>query len=245
MRYTPIAPIGMFDLVEDIPNAFILAHLWEHRKYREWYTGRDWDLVIVDNGIYEGAMVSEDMLHQIGCKMAQHADRVFVVGPEQMYSAEGTLRLFREYRDWNTQPYEDMIVLQAQQPSELVEFCMTVEDEDLADAFAIPIWMYRKGWCRAGLVEYIEKWLDRPFYWHALGLDNVMELIELKEVVQSVDTSMPFTAGVNGILLSRSFVIKKSGRIKRVNLLGEQFTDEQRELTIANLEFLLELIRDD
>ena len=239
MFYTPIAPVGLFDVIEDFDNAFVLAHLWAHEKYRRFYANRSWDIVILDNGVYEGADVKWETIHEIAQEI--EADRLFVVAPEVMFKAQETVEVVKDYiRRFRPKNYEVMAVLQAEIPS-MVK--VVVEQlVDVVDAFAVPIWMYRRGWCRAGILSWIFSEVDEASarYWHALGLDTLLELPELSGLVDSVDTSMPFTAAAHGMDLQVNLIVKGK---RRVNLLRESFPDHVRQLARKNVETLLRWLR--
>jgi len=236
IHYHPISPLDFFDLIEDIPYAFVLAQYWPHEKYRRFYLEHDWEIVIVDNGIYEGAPVTEAELDAIGRQIS--GERVFVVAPEVMKSSIGTVQAVREFvkKYSGTKPYEVMVVLQGETIAVLPDFAEKVDP--YVDAYAVPIWMYRKGWCRAGVVKWFKEVIPetREKYWHALGLDCLLELKELQGFVESFDTSMPFTAAVHGLDLEHNLIIK---RVKRVNLLGEAFDERVRRLARKNVETIL------
>jgi len=239
MKYTPIPPIGMFDVVEDFDTAFVLAQLWPHETYRQFYTRQSWDLVIIDNGLYEGAEVKWETLDKIGREI--EGDRIFVITPEVMHDWQGTVYLTKEFAKMTTgQPYELMVVLQGDMPVVLPKFVEQLWDT--VDAFAIPIWMYRQGWERAAVLEYATQDVPRDDkYWHALGLDCLLELPLLRKAgVKSVDCSMPFTAAVHGIDLEVNLILKGK---KRVNLLREAFTEQEKNLARRNVETLMKWCR--
>jgi len=238
MYYMPISPIGMMDLIDDFDTAFILAHLWAHEKYRRFYTNRCWEIVIVDNGVYEGASVSWSTLHEIAREIS--AERLFVVAPEVMHRSQETILAVKDYlREYPVRDYEVMAVLQAETPVLLKEFVEELVDD--VTAFAIPIWMYRKGWCRAGLCEWLMDEVEDAVnkYWHALGLDTLLELPDLRHLVDSFDTSMPFTAAVHGMSLETNLIVRGK---RRVNLLAEEFPPHVVELARKNLETLMRWI---
>ena len=154
----------------------------------------------------------------------------------------GTVQAVREVvkKYSGTKPYEVMVVLQGETIAVLPDF---VEKVDLyADAYAVPIWFYRKGWCRAGVVEWLQRSIEGTYdkYWHALGLDCLVELVELNTVVDSFDTSMPFTAASHGMDLEHNLIVKG---VKRVNLLREVFDERTRRLARKNVGTILKWCR--
>ena len=238
MRYMPIAPVGMFDVIKDERSAFILPQFWDCESYREFYLSHDFDVVIVDNGVYEGAEVEEEEIVRIAREVS--TEKVFVTLPEVVGSASRTVMEIRMGLD----KYEGvgkMVCLQGRMIEELREFEDVVED---VDAIAVPVSMYRKGWCRGALREWMVKNCEgmRDKYWHAFGCDNLLEMIELKRFgYDSVDTSMPFTAAIHRIDFGINMVVKN---VKRVNLLRRKFSVYERQLAEKNLNIIKELVGD-
>lgn len=226
MEYFPIPPIGLREVVERKDNAFILAQFWSHEEYRNYYLENHWRTVIVDNGVYEGAPVRDELLIDIAKKVK--ADRCFVVAPESEENSTRTLKMAKDFIDlYGSNAYDIMVTLQAESPVILKDFVKQLDKYDIA--YAIPVKFYRKGWCRAGIL----RWLNlRDRYVHAFGLDNLLELNELHGLIQSIDTSMPFTAAYHGMDLKYNLLVK----VKRVNLLATKFDQQVISLAKKNLE---------
>jgi len=227
MKYLPIAPIGLLELWDDYPYAFILPQFWELKSYNEFYTSRKFDVAIIDNGVYEEAPMPIELLVKIAAEIT--ADQKFVVLPEKVGDTIGTITLAKQFSSLKFGgDFEPMVCIQGKMLSILPKFRELMYE---INAFAVPVSMYRQGWERSG----IKHWLNMDDkYWHAFGLDCLLEIPILKKFgFDSVDTSMPFTAAIHSIDLATNPVLK--GR-KRVNLMRGSFSTSTCRLARHNLE---------
>lgn len=238
MRYMPILPVGMHEILKSdkVQSAFILPQFWGNPLYREMYISRPWDVVIIDNAMYENPVpVPHDKLIEISESLSTY--RTFIVAPEDRKNPanNGTLaaNTIDQYghrgKMWNI-----MSILHGK-PSE-ISSTLDVLDQYNCVGYGIAVSCWRNGFDRTVIKTL-------PFgkhYFHAMGLDSITEMISLKQAgFDSVDSSLVATAAVNNIHLDMDTVIYRTGKPsdpKRVDILGNKFSKRVISKTSENID---------
>jgi hypothetical protein len=244
MKYMPILPVGMLDVFHrtKLSSAFILPQFWNNDKYKSFYTSLSWNTIVIDNALYEQDKEVETS-DLICIAESLSATRTFIAAPETIGDGQATkddvldcIDAYGRYGDL----WELIVILQGT-PKDMVEI---IEAVGLDMAYAIPISQYRKGFSRSAIADYVFN-KAAPNYLHALGLDNLFELLDIRWRFQSVDSSMPATAAINFINLLDTFEVKRNGLPtdpKRVDLSCEEFSDSEVLQTIHNVFMVDEMI---
>lgn len=222
MKYMPILPIGMYSIYEqsNSHNAFILPQFWNNYDYRQGHLVREWNVVIIDNAMYEQPeAIPFNKLIEIASTLS--AKRIFIVAPEHFTQPNETINLaVRTALQYGTKGdnWEMMVIVHGGAPAELI-YQMNILYTNNIKAFGIAVSYWRNGESRAKLLAENRK---PDCYYHAMGLDDIDELPGLRKTCfDSVDTSMAATAAVNGIRLQTSRKIIRTGAAddpKRVDL---------------------------
>lgn len=253
MKYMPIVPIGMFNelVASGATNAFMLSQFMEIEKYREFYTGHHWDTVILDNGQYEDSIGIDynDMLEMADDLMA---DRIFVVGPEDLNNGVATGQMTIDLIDECGLPTgnTELMCILHEHPHEMKEQFELLQDANVVKdlGLGISIFSYRHGYDRGSLAKFVgvDK-LDN--YLHAFGWDNLLETYNLRDAgFDSIDSSIAVTSAVNGIkILDTVWQVDRNynttGRsIKRVNLKNTHFNDIDRRRSLENIIKVMEFV---
>lgn len=235
----PIMPVGMFETIDasQTQDAFILPALWSNNHmYRSYYRERSWRNIVIDNDVYEnGEATSFEDILKVANELS--ATQIYIVGDEKVGNGYETIRLLNDQirntgirgTTENECPWELMCVLQGD-ISEMRLMRKVFFNE--IKAWAIPVSLFRAGYDRNALATYLSFTSDE--YVHALGLDNIFEVRNLRQgSINSFDTSMPATAAVHGLDLSRICSIPRTSddSYDRVDLECDDF--ENNELNIA------------
>lgn len=236
--YMPILPVGMLHLFNDceVDDAFILPQYWNIPEYREFYSSRPWNTVIIDNALYENpdAFSIPDLI-----KIAESIDSLvtYIVGPEHVGDGAITsslvLNAIAAYGPSGAK-WKLMAAFQGT-PNEMYGMYQALREYDIG--FAIPVSMHRQGWSRSGLKYFTGV---RNHYVHALGIDDLTEIPDLVRAgVDSFDSSIVATAAVNGIdLLGSALRVVRTGAPTdhaRVNLLRTKFSDDIIDASACNI----------
>jgi hypothetical protein len=235
----PILPLGMLHLFDEleVEDAFILPQFWNIPEYREFYTGRKWTRVIVDNGLYE-----KPDAHSL-YELAEIADSLnslvtHIVGPEKIGDGEVTtslmLNAIAEHGPRSSK-WALMSVFQGT-PLQMYQSYDTLKEYRIG--FAFPVSMYRQGWSRAGLKFFTG---IRNHYVHALGIDDLTELPDIVRAgFDSFDSSIVATAAINGIdILGSELRVLRRGQPDdpvRVDLTHRSFDEDIIDATACNID---------
>lgn len=245
----PIMPIGMFDVIESsrVEDAFILPEVWNNsHEYRAYYDSRSWRNIIIDNDVYENGVATpfEDIL-KIANRLS--AQQIYIVGDEVVGNGYETIRLLesqiKEYGTSGTTENEckwDLMCVLQGGISEMR--LMRKVFYGIINAWSIPVSLFRAGYDRNALSTYLS--LTPQEYIHALGLDNIFEIRNLRQgIFNSFDTSMPATAAVHGLDLSQVCSIPRTDTesYTRVDLLCDDFEVEERDLTLEGVMLLRDI----
>ncbi|HPS39174.1 MAG TPA: hypothetical protein PL124_07150 [Candidatus Cloacimonadota bacterium] len=238
MKYMPILPIGMshlFDICR-VTDAFILPQFWGETDYREMYTKRSWQTVIIDNAMYENPdPVPTDELIKIAKTLNAH--RIFIVAPEDHSDPIHTAEFARDMYERKYKPgcgWLPMTIVHGDLPEIHVMSDLLDPLPDMGFGIAVSTW--RNGLSRPRIKEMFSPY----HYFHAMGLDSIPELSTLSRAgFNSVDSSMVATAAVNKIHLDENTEIIRTGSPtdpKRVPLLQDSFEIMCSELTERNID---------
>ena len=245
MKYMPILPVGMFDVLDrsDILDVFILPQLWVDRRYREYYTGRSWDHVIIDNAMYEqpDGIPFGDL---ISIADSISARRTFIVAPEDLKRPSETVRLAVETGDrfgYRDSSWEMMCILHGT-PMEMSLQYAFLSRCPMTYGIAVSSW--RNRYDRAGVYKFIG--FRKSDYVHAMGWDSIVEVYGLKAVgFNSIDSSIPATAAVNDMKFDIDTKIVRCDsnvNVERVNLLEYEFPKYYRLACENNIRSIMEYI---
>ena len=262
MRYTPIPPINYIEkVVERTKSIFMLAQLWTIEEYRKAISNSKLDLIVLDNGAYEGELVSDRRLVEVIEEVAdlKPETRIYAIVPDVMQDPKATtnrIRQFFKFLDKNNIKLPKNVsllgVIQVNPNIDIksalrqtITFSYKLQNIAMEygynlRGFAIPIWFYRKWGCRDQFASALRLVYNSHMYIHALGLDDINELRYLRFGFDSVDSSMPFTLAYYGLKLNDIPVLDKETKtrlgIDRVPL--KQKVPENK-LYLENLEALL------
>ncbi len=251
MKYMPIVPVGMLDVIDvsGVKDVFILSQFWKNKEYRDFYKEGSWDTVIIDNDLYESeeAAKFEDMM-----RIAESLDakRIFVVGPEDLHDGVNTgVMTKRILEDNKSQGKLDeginLMCILHEKPNEMrLQYEIVKDFKDLA--FGISIFSFRLGYDRASLYDYVGIPKDR--YVHAFGWDNLLEVCNLKKCgFSSIDSSIAVTAAINKIDLTQDWqIVRQPGRegvlqSTRAHMLDDGFENCIKNDALRNILFLRRL----
>lgn len=260
MRYMPILPIGMYDIFKNshVRDCFILPQFWKERAYRDFYQSVTWDHVIIDNACYEdGSFMSMEDLIRIAKSLK--TERCFIVAPEDLESGLNTATLTIEAAnkfgtsgsmfDGTNRPKWEMMSILHVQPQEMkLQYRMMCDAGYESMPLGISIFSYRHGWDRASLAKFVGV---RDNYLHAFGLDNLLEIYNLRATgFDSVDSSIVASAAVNNIdLMGDTWMIdrqynKDHAQLPRVNLLETEFDAHVKLKTLRHIIKLRNFVSD-
>ena len=237
--YMPILPVGMLHLFDEckVENAFILPQFWSIPEYRDFYTSRKWERVIVDNALYENPDAYG--IYELA-EIADSLDALVthIVGPEKIgdgsVSTSLMLNAIAEHGPRGSK-WKMMSVFQGT-PTDMFLSYDTLKEYPIG--FAFPVSLYRHGWSRSGLKYFTG---IRNHYVHALGIDDLTEIPDLVRAgFDSFDSSIVATAAVNGIDLFGIDlrVLRKGDHTDpvRVNLLHNVFDEDILNATACNID---------
>lgn len=240
MRYMPILPIGMAKLLghRSVRDAFILPQFWGNERYRAMYAHRKWDTVIIDNAMYENPdPVPFETLIDIAGEI--DSGRTFIVVPEDhsdpVHTAQLAMDTCSEYGTFGPK-WNAMCIIHGS-PLEIKEMMAIFHDAPIAFGIAVSTW--RNGYSRIALAESCG---GRDRYLHAMGLDSISEMMSLRYVFDSVDSSMVATAAINKIPLNENTVIRRTGVPTdpiRVPILQDAFLVECIDKTEKNIQSMV------
>ncbi|MCK9327119.1 MAG: hypothetical protein M0P69_16620 [Bacteroidales bacterium] len=233
-EYMPILPIWGFDIFEqaNVDHCFILPALWENDKYQDFYTSRRWKTVIIDNDMYETPEKCADIDSLIDIADSLNSNSTFIVGPEDMQNGLNTpsmiSNLLTEY-DVRGDSWDLMTVLHGK-PHEIVEQHKELKQLGIS-AFGIAVSSWRLGFDRGSILSLL-----RPYsggYYHAMGLDSLCEVINLKKWgFNSVDSSIAATCAVNNINMFEQW------NVVRVGLPTDPIRVDLKSIKTDNLTFV-------
>lgn len=241
----PILPVGMFDVLDrsGILDVFILPQFWGDKCYKEYYTSRDWDHVIIDNAMYEqpNGIPFGDL---ICIADSISARRTFIVAPEDLKHPSHTTTLALNTGDrfgFRDSSWEMMCILHGT-PMEMLFQYNKLKNYPMGYGIAVSTW--RNRYDRTGVYKFIN---FRPTdYVHAMGWDSIIEVYGLTHVgFNSIDSSIPATAAVNGMLFGiDTKIVRGTGGIEptRVNLLQQEFTQLERIACAENIRQIREYL---
>jgi hypothetical protein len=238
MKYMPILPIGMSHLFDicHVTNAFILPQFWGETDYREMYTRRSWQTVIIDNAMYENPdPVPTDKLIEIAKTL--NAELIFIVAPEDhadpIHTAELAIDMYEKKYEIGC-GWLPMTIVHGGLHEINIMSALLNHLPNMGFGIAVSTW--RNGLTRPD----IKNRFPSHRYFHAMGLDSIPELMTLKSAgFNSVDSSMVATAAINKIHLDERTEIIRTGSPtdpKRVPLLQDSFEIMCSELTKRNID---------
>jgi len=220
LTYTPIPPINYIEKVtEKTQSIFMLAQLWSIEEYRNVITNSNLKLIVLDNGAYEGELVSNERLIEVTSNVAElHPKaKVYTIIPDVMQNPKKTLEKTEYFLQYLTDNHiylpKNVSLLGVIQvnPSvdqktaliQMLDFVKQMKDLSYEykvpiQGFAIPIWFYRKWGYRDVFALTLRLVYNDHVYIHALGLDDFNELRYIQYGFDSFDTSMPFTLAYYG-----------------------------------------------
>lgn len=243
----PILPIGMYDVYQraHISDVFILPQYWGNDRYREYYTSKTWDTVIIDNAMYEqpDCVKFGDL---ISIANSIRATRTFCVAPEDYHDTDRTFELLNDTVDTYGvlgPSWRIMCVLHGK-PREMRTLHSRIKlTMNGLCGIGIPVSVWRDGYDRASLYRYMD--MESREYVHALGCDSILEIYNLCATgFSSIDSSIVASAAVNGINMWSRFIIKREGKPTdpvRVDLLQEEFSKDEIENTYDNTVIMRDL----
>lgn len=192
---------------------------------------------MLDNGTYEaGKPVEIEELFTLARQM--HANEIVL--PDILRDKKATMRLTIEALE-HSKPkgLKYAAVPQGKDPEEFIECYHHFSVQDEIDVLCFPIWLQKHFNARPMIINYLmKKKLFAPKQHHLIGLDSFGELYcYTPGLIRSVDTSLPFSAGMRRIVLSDCVTYKGP----RVNLAGCDPRSRQRECIDKNITRLLEV----
>jgi hypothetical protein len=266
MIYTPIPPINFIEKITNkTKSIFMLAQLWQIEKYRQEIGKSNLNLIVLDNGAYEGEIVTDEHLVNVIKQVSNlHSNtKIYPIIPDEIQNPKKTLKRIKQFceylNDNNIQFNRNVNLLSVIQVNPTVDKQTALEQminfvEDVSDlvvceftqslsGFAIPIWFYRKWGFRGDFGRRFREEYHNSVYLHALGLDDVNELPTLKSYFNSVDSSMPFTLAYHNKNVEQIKILnsemKKQLNITRVPLKTEI---PENILHFNNLDYVLKVI---
>ena len=239
----------------------MLAQLWSIEEYRKAISNSKLDLIVLDNGAYEGELVSDKRLIEVIEEVAdlKPETRIYAIVPDVMQDPEATtnrVRQFFKFLDKNNIELPKNVsllgVIQVNSNVDIktalrqtITFSYKLQNiameykHDLC-GFAIPIWFYRKWGYRDQFASALRLVHNNNVYIHALGLDDINELKYLYFEFNSVDSSMPFTLAYHGLKLDDVPVLDKKTKTRLgINRVPLKQNVPESKLYLENLEALL------
>jgi len=264
--YAPIPPINYIEKVtERTKSIFMLAQLWSIEEYRNAITNSNLKLIVLDNGAYEGELVSDKRLIEVIGQVSElHPKaKIYAIIPDEMQNPEMTLKRtesFLQFMESNgiKLPKNVSLLGVIQVDPNVNEKTAIIQTLDFSGklidlthgygvhlgGFAIPVWFYRKWGYRDVFGLTLRLVYNDHMYIHALGLDDFNELRYIQYGFDSFDTSMPFTLAYYGLPIKEVPLLDKSTKqqlgIDRVPLKHPVL---ENSLYMKNLEEILKLCK--
>lgn len=198
-----IPPLSHIGDVLDTRTQLVLPSLWDRSvTYRNTYaeTVRRGDLVILDNGAFEGTLWSTEALN----KIARELRPTEIVVPDVMQSVRGTLDKVQEFQEQILPGFRYMVVAQGLDYSEFFETVRGVVEKRWVRTIGIPKHMHTtlsnghgsSILVRHMLAAHIQRAYPGRFHIHFLGMSEFareeMYNRDLAKGVRSIDTSLPY-----------------------------------------------------
>lgn len=200
MKVANIFPIKNQALYKHEKFVMILAHLLKKGLYDIKNFNRKGQYVILDNGLYESSMISNNLEDII--QLAESSGIIVdeIVIPDAMFDMGKTIKLFEAnyytIKKWGHK-YRFMFVAQAGNPREfekVMEFISEPRWQDLNLSVGIP----KKCIIPRDSVTAINAYRNCPHPIHLLGIkDTFKELINVRWYIRSCDTSQLATIAKN------------------------------------------------
>lgn len=168
---------------------------FRYYKARERFDGR---ILVLDNGVYEGNLVSTTTL--LGTARLLEAD--VVVAPDVLGDVSETIKNLKSFRPLVPADMLVMGVVQGRTTDDWLKAYSAISVE--ADWIGIPLVPFGRGWQereynRLSFLVELERLgmlVDKPH--HLLGLASLKELLGCPSYICSVDTSLPVLYGMSG-----------------------------------------------
>ena len=230
------------------------------KQYRGAIANANLKTIVLDNGAYEGEIVSDGQLVNVIQDVAEiHKDaKIYPIIPDEMKDPEKTVERVKAFftRIEEIPLPENVSFLGVIQVNPGLNLRMATRHSfsfalkllNLAKeynvqlgGFAIPIWFYRR-WKSRDCFARVLRILMKHAYLHALGLDDINEVRQLRYLFNSFDSTMPFTLAYYGKTFDQIPVLdletKKRLGIGRVPLKEEV---PENDLYMKNLEYVLKV----
>ena len=190
---------------------------------------------MLDNGTYEaGEPMRIENLFILARQMC--ADEIVL--PDKLQNMKQTIKLTIGALFHNKpKRLKYAAVPQGKDPQEFLECYKLFAKRDEIDVLCFPVWLQKFFNVRPMVVNYlVKKKLLAQKQHHLIGLDTIGELYcYTPGLIRSVDTSLPFSAGMQGIVLDDY----ETYRGTRVNLNGCNPTRRNRDFINRNITRLL------
>jgi len=158
------------------------------RTYREFYK-KSKKYKILDWGIYERETFPIENYLDLAKELSVNE----IVIPDYMYDKKATLYSIEEFI--TITDFKKMVVPQGKDPQEWLECLAEIIRKHDGDfqVVGVPIWLNKRFGCRPHIIKLCKD--GRIFDFHLLGLDDYKELLlyDKRDLVRSLDTSLPFT----------------------------------------------------
>ena len=245
MKFALTSPVYMLDWQFKGDFLFVLAQYMKFESYRkfveDWRKNMDtWALdkrkpIMMDNGAYEGELVSMDEL----LELAKVVKPDIIIAPDSYRNMDDTIDMTTEFLYSYKGNAEIMVVPQGRDDFEWMKCFWHFISELHFDWLGLPRWLMETPMKRTGIFDKVRVALEnRNVRVHLLGLPNPHELKHYhgEEIVKSVDSSWPFTYarwGRMGMYLPP----------ERVNMLCMEVLP--KHLIEAGIDYVRSMINDD
>lgn len=223
---------------------FILIQRTYEKIYREHYQ-RSLNYKIMDNGVYENPENKPADAHDI-MQIAQELDVDEIILPDVIRDIRSTMQVLRDFFDVTSRQerngFKLMAVPQGENPSEWCAcYSNIIEEYPEVKVIGIPVWLEKAFRMRVQTVYYLLRrgnWSYNHEY-HLLGLDYYGELWAYpKNLIRSVDTSLPFSRAIAGQDIFFNSAIASPDNHKRISV-----TYHMNDRELANTKIEVNILR--
>ncbi|MEM4204099.1 MAG: hypothetical protein QXS54_08535, partial [Candidatus Methanomethylicaceae archaeon] len=187
-----ISPTKLLETTARSNGCFVLSHrMLNDKDYARWICENAYRFkwVLVDNDAYEFINPTPFSVVMHFARMIDHP-KTYVVLPDVLRNATLTIRLIKKVIGTLDSRFQYCAVVQGRTFESARQCLDDLMKLECVDMIAIPTHMYRRfnKFARIQLAKMVE---GKSV--HFLGLDDPREIANARNIVRSVDTSLPYT----------------------------------------------------
>ena len=211
MIYMPIVPIESLEMLDGEKNGLVLTHLFDSKKYMEYYTGREWNKLILDMGTFEGQPSTiEHIIDCIDMFDFSLINEMIVVCPDDLYNGDVTYKQTVEFieRTIGRWPISYLAVPQGKNIEEYLESATNISNIKEIDYIGISRLSAETATTdRMTTLSKVMPIIEHKKV-HMLGMNSVGECFmasRLYPQIESIDSCIATLYGIHGQDVPRLF----------------------------------------